>query len=77
MRVAKLVSAPADTSTRGRDRAQPGSVTQRIARLPPVSAEETTEMFAFMEAADESKRQHGAAVTIEAVMKTARAEAAK
>ena len=44
---------------------------------PPVSAEETTEIFAFMEAADESKRQDGRPVTIEAVMKQARAEAAK
>jgi predicted dehydrogenase len=43
----------------------------------PVSPEETTEMFAFMEAADESKRQHGAPVTIEAVMKAARAEVAR
>jgi predicted dehydrogenase len=43
----------------------------------PVSAEETTEMFAFMEAADESKRQNGAPVTIEAVMKAARAEVAQ
>jgi hypothetical protein len=34
-------------------------------------------MFAFMEAADESKRQDGRPVTIEAVMKTARADAAK
>jgi predicted dehydrogenase len=44
---------------------------------PPVSAAETTEMFAFMEAADESKRQGGAPVTIDAVMKAATAEAAK
>ena len=29
---------------------------------PPVSAEETLEIFAFMEAADESKRQGGAPV---------------
>jgi hypothetical protein len=43
----------------------------------PVSPEETTEMFAFMEAADESKRQNGAPVTIEAVMKAARAKVAK
>jgi len=41
---------------------------------PPVSAEETTELFAFMAAADESKRQGGKAVTIESVMKKARAE---
>ena len=42
---------------------------------PPVSAEETTEIFAFMEAADESKRQSGAPVAIESVMKAAQAEA--
>ena len=39
---------------------------------PPVSAEETIEMFAFMEAADESKRQGGEPVTIESVMQKAR-----
>jgi predicted dehydrogenase len=39
---------------------------------PPVSAEETLEVFAFMEAADESKRQGGAPVTIESVMEKAR-----
>ena len=39
---------------------------------PPVSAAETIEIFAFMEAADESKRQGGAAVTIESVLKKAR-----
>jgi hypothetical protein len=44
---------------------------------PPVSAEETVEIFAFMEAADESKRQGGRAVTIESVMKKAREQAAK
>jgi len=43
--------------------------------VPPVSAEETTELFAFMEAADESKRQGGAAVTIESVMAKARKQA--
>ncbi|MEX2287802.1 MAG: Gfo/Idh/MocA family oxidoreductase [Planctomycetaceae bacterium] len=42
---------------------------------PPVSAEETLEIYAFMEAADESKRQNGAEVTLESVMKKARAEA--
>ena len=36
-----------------------------------VSAGETVEMFAFMEAADESKRHSGAPVTIEAVMQKA------
>ena len=40
--------------------------------VAPVSAEETTELFAFMEAADESKRQGGAPVTIESVMQKAR-----
>jgi hypothetical protein len=39
---------------------------------PPVSAEETTEMFAFMEAADESKRQRGAPMTLETVLARAR-----
>lgn len=38
---------------------------------PPVSAEETLEMFAFMEAADESKRQNGQPVTLESVMAAA------
>ena len=41
-------------------------------RQAPVSAEETIEMFAFMEAADESKRHGGAPVTIDSVMKKAR-----
>jgi predicted dehydrogenase len=40
---------------------------------PPVAAEETIEMFAFMEAADESKRQNGAPVTLETVLAKARA----
>lgn len=40
---------------------------------PPVSAEETIEIYAFMEAADESKRQGGAPVTIESVLAKARA----
>jgi len=39
---------------------------------PPVDPQETLELFAFMEAADESKRQGGTAVTIESVMKKAR-----
>lgn len=38
----------------------------------PVSAAETTEIFAFMEAADESKRQGGAPVTLESMMQKAR-----
>lgn len=35
---------------------------------PPVSAEETIEIMAFMEAADESKRQGGKPVTLESVL---------
>jgi Oxidoreductase family, NAD-binding Rossmann fold len=42
---------------------------------PPVSAEETIEMFAFMEAADESKRQGGTPVALASVL--ARAKAGK
>jgi hypothetical protein len=42
---------------------------------PPVAAEETLEILAFMEAADESKRQNGAPVEIEAVMKAAEQKA--
>jgi hypothetical protein len=38
---------------------------------PPVSAEETLEIYAFMEAADESKRQDGASVELEAVLEKA------
>jgi predicted dehydrogenase len=41
---------------------------------PPVSAEETLEMFAFMEAADESKRRGGVPVTLESVLTKARAQ---
>lgn len=44
---------------------------------PPVTEEETLEIYAFMEAADESKRQGGAWVTLESVLQKARAEAAK
>jgi hypothetical protein len=43
---------------------------------PPVTAEETIEIFAFMEAADESKRQGGKPVTIESVMAKAKSELA-
>ncbi len=39
---------------------------------PPVSARETIEVFAFMEAADESKRQGGKPVTIESVIAKAK-----
>jgi hypothetical protein len=44
---------------------------------PPVSAQETIEIFAFMEAADESKRQGGKPVEIESVMAKARARVTK
>ena len=44
---------------------------------PPVSPEETLQIYAFMEAADESQRQNGASVPLELVMDKARAEAAK
>jgi len=43
---------------------------------PPVSAEETLEIFAFMEAADESKRQNGAPVALADVLAKAKIEAA-
>ena len=46
-------------------------------RKPPVAAEETVELMAFMEAADESKRQGGKPVAIESVMEKARQEARK
>ncbi|QDU27977.1 Oxidoreductase family, NAD-binding Rossmann fold [Anatilimnocola aggregata] len=42
----------------------------------PISAEETIQIYAFMEAADESKRQGGKPVSIDAVMKKAEVEAA-
>lgn len=41
----------------------------------PVDPSETLEIYAFMEAADESKRQSGASVTLESVMKKAQQEA--
>lgn len=43
----------------------------------PVAEQETLEIYAFMEAADESKRQGGKPVTIESVMAKAREGAAK
>lgn len=43
----------------------------------PVSAEETLELYAFMEAADESKRRGGAEVRIADVIAKARAEVAR
>ncbi|WP_078812899.1 Gfo/Idh/MocA family protein [Prosthecobacter debontii] len=45
--------------------------------VAPVSPEETLEIYAFMEAADESKRQGGAEVTLKSVMDKARAAAQK
>ncbi len=44
-------------------------------RKPPVSAEETLEIMAFMEAADESKRQGGVPVKLDAVLAKAREQA--
>jgi predicted dehydrogenase len=44
---------------------------------PPVTPEETIEILAFMEAADQSKKAHGRAVTIKSVMEKATEEAAK
>jgi hypothetical protein len=41
-------------------------------KKPPVSAEETLEIFAFMAAADESKRRGGAPVTLQEMMDKAR-----
>jgi hypothetical protein len=45
--------------------------------IAPVSEEETIELFAFMEAADESIRQGGKAVSLAEVLEKARAEAVK
>lgn len=42
---------------------------------PPVAEKESLEIYAFMSAADESKKRGGAAVTLESVMTKARAEA--
>lgn len=39
--------------------------------ISPVSAEETLELFAFMQAADESKRRNGAEVSVQEVLKMA------
>ncbi len=44
---------------------------------PPVSNAETLELFAFMEAADQSKRQGGSAVKLADVMQKAKEEAMK
>lgn len=43
---------------------------------PPVTPEETLEIYAFMEAADESKRQGGGPVSLASVMDKARKQAA-
>lgn len=43
----------------------------------PVSAEETTDIYAFMEAADESKRQGFVTVKVADVIAKARSEAKK
>jgi predicted dehydrogenase len=43
-------------------------------RKPPVTAEETIELFAFMEAAEESKRQNGAPVKLETVLAKAKSK---
>lgn len=45
--------------------------------IAPVQPEETLEIYAFMEAADESKRRNGAEVTLKEVMDKALAEARK
>ena len=45
--------------------------------VTPVTPEETLEIYAFMEAADESKRRNGAEVTLKEVMDKALAEARK
>lgn len=44
---------------------------------PPVKAEDTLEMCAFMEAADESKRRKGASVNLDEIFDRARKEAQK
>lgn len=43
--------------------------------VPPVDPDETLEIYAFMEAADESKRQGGRAVNMKAVLEGARRKA--
>ena len=47
-----------------------------VTKQPPVSADETLELFTFMEAADESKRQGGKPVTLAGVLEKAEREAA-
>lgn len=46
-------------------------------RQPPIAAEETIELYAFMEAADESKRRGGAPAAIAEVMMKAQGDAEK
>jgi hypothetical protein len=46
-------------------------------KQPPIAAEETIELYAFMEAADESKRQGGAAVQLSEVLAKAQPSAEK
>ncbi len=43
-------------------------------RKPPISPDETLEIFAFMEAADESRRQGGVPILLETVVNKAKAE---
>jgi predicted dehydrogenase len=45
--------------------------------VAPIAPEETLELYAFMEAADESKRRGGAPVSVAEVLAKARAEAAR
>ena len=40
--------------------------------IPPVSAKDTLEIFAFMEAADESKKNNGASITIASMFERAK-----
>jgi predicted dehydrogenase len=47
-----------------------------VSKQPPVEPAVTLELFAFMEAADESKRQGGAPVRVDAVLRMAEAAAA-
>ena len=42
--------------------------------IPPITAEETLEIYAFMEAADESKKNNGNAVNMEDIFTRARAQ---
>ena len=44
---------------------------------PPISSEETLEMLAFMEAADESKRMGGESVNLDVIWERAKKKAIK